>query len=960
MLKYFLILLLCLVCSSPFFAQKGKLSFKNIGIEEGLPSSETFDVVQDDAGRIWFATDKGVVAYDGNESTLYTIKDGLINDVVLKIKKDQFGRLWFLTIENRLCYFEKDKIIPFKFNHLISKNILKSSHPDHDLYVDRDSTLYYSVRNIGAFKITRNGVFTSLNDTDEISFYKIESEILWVFKNLQALENHSLNKNLDVNFYDERGKSFIVNIVNRTKIAVSYGLNSSLILVNDKIIDLKSKKEIYSENGIVSLVQNKNKIYIGLKQKGVKVFSYSGGKLTLEDWFLEKYSISSIYFDNCDGLWISTLENGIFYCPSSFIRNYDTETGLESNSIWSITKHNNHVYLGFDQNTYSNWTKKYTKRIESPLSYLSLLLNYNDKLVLSNGCGMFIDGRNVSKEVSICINDFYIQNEIYFTSREWVGKFSMEKGISILNKFEMSKILIFESIMVDNKNDIWLGSRDGLFFLKNGSITKAKINGLDQRTRVKDMLYNPNYGHVLGTRGEGVLIKPIGKNVFERVEEINGNHINCLFVDGQNRIWIGSNKGVNVLRLNENGKYEIISFTTQKGLISNEINTIYVDKKYAYIGTNKGLTTIDLSIVKFNRKKYQIKLSRFLVENKLISFQENDKELLISHEEDKIEIHFGTINFITRGKYKYRLNKKSKWIEIDQPIIQLYNLESGEYDVEVLFKDEDNNWSESQVVASFEIDAPYWEKNYFKVGLLLIASLLIYLFIRSKRKQFETKQKMIVLEQKALFAQMNPHFIFNTMNSIQSFLIYNENEKAEFFLLKFSKLLRETLHISRTSTVSIEKEISMLKKYLELEQMRFSEKFDFNIESNFPDDLKNVRIPNMLLQPFIENSLKHGFIGTRSDFRIDLQLIYINDKLIHCIIQDNGIGRMASENMQMNNSSKKNHVSYGEKITNERLDSYNKKLKTKIYYTKTTDLYCHNLSVGTKVEIFIPIIKASD
>ena len=217
---------------------------------------------------------------------------------------------------------------------------------------------------------------------------------------------------------------------------------------------------------------------------------------------------------------------------------------------------------------------------------------------------------------------------------------------------------------------------------------------------------------------------------------------------------------------------------------------------------------------------------------------------------------------------------------------------------------------------------------------------------------------MILLEQKALFAQMNPHFIFNTLNSIKSFLIYNENDKAEYFLSKFSKLLRQTLHVSRNNSIAIQKEVNLLEKYLELEQMRFSNKFQWTIFHNLSEDELDLKIPNMLIQPSLENSIKHGFIEKRFDYKIQMNISLIGNDILICEIIDNGIGRKASFERKAVYSRKNEHKSYGEKITKERLKTYNKFQKNK-FGTVILDEYDeYGNSCGTKSILTIPIIQS--
>ena len=138
---------LFILFGNSFFSQKlieGNFNFKNYSIDQGLPSSETYDVEQDNEGNIWIATDRGVVKYNSRTFKTFTKKDGLIDDVVLQIYKDPFGRLWFLTIENQLCYYEKGKIKKYRYNYLIKKNFPFYNHPDKDLIITKNNDLYFS------------------------------------------------------------------------------------------------------------------------------------------------------------------------------------------------------------------------------------------------------------------------------------------------------------------------------------------------------------------------------------------------------------------------------------------------------------------------------------------------------------------------------------------------------------------------------------------------------------------------------------------------------------------------------------------------------------------------------------------------------------------------------------------------------------------------------------------------
>ena len=210
--------------------------------------------------------------------------------------------------------------------------------------------------------------------------------------------------------------------------------------------------------------------------------------------------------------------------------------------------------------------------------------------------------------------------------------------------------------------------------------------------------------------------------------------------------------------------------------------------------------------------------------------------------------------------------------------------------------------------------------------------------------------KINQLEQKALQAQMNPHFIFNALNSIQSFLVYEENAKAEKYLLKFAQLIRQTLNNSREPYISIESEIEILEKYLDLERMRFKNKFKYSIINELKNNDLRLKIPNMLIQPFVENAVIHGFSTLDSGGEITIVLKSADGNQILCIVEDNGVGRKKA----MQQSSKK-HVSFGTTITEERLKAFETKhgIHLKI---ETIDIENPDGSTGTRVMINLPVI----
>ena len=212
---------------------------------------------------------------------------------------------------------------------------------------------------------------------------------------------------------------------------------------------------------------------------------------------------------------------------------------------------------------------------------------------------------------------------------------------------------------------------------------------------------------------------------------------------------------------------------------------------------------------------------------------------------------------------------------------------------------------------------------------------------------------MELLEQKALLAQMNPHFIFNALNSIQSFLLYNENELAERYLLKLSKLIRLTLTNSRETEITIQKEIESLQMYLELEQMRFKNRFEFHFEISLSKEELNRFVPPMLIQPFAENAILHGFKGLENGGRIELNFKQVKSNKLIVEIKDNGLGYANIKS----NTKDSDHKSYGTQITSERLSLFKERYQSEFDFSiESLEDEKGNLQ-GTKVTVSIPVFS---
>jgi LytS/YehU family sensor histidine kinase len=269
----------------------------------------------------------------------------------------------------------------------------------------------------------------------------------------------------------------------------------------------------------------------------------------------------------------------------------------------------------------------------------------------------------------------------------------------------------------------------------------------------------------------------------------------------------------------------------------------------------------------------------------------------------------------------------------------------------------ENNSEVSQSSIRISVSTPFWKQDWFQMLLVVIGFSAVYFFYRIRLNQVrkeekikrEYNKKLAEVEMKALKAQMNPHFIFNSLNSINRYIVKSEPEKASLYLTKFSKLIRLILDNSNSKIVSLENELNALKLYIELEALRFNEKFTYTIHLNEELNPLSIGVPPMIIQPFVENAIWHGLLHKEGAGKLEIQVERYGSGL-RCIISDNGVGRKKAG--ELKSKSINNSKSYGMKITNDRLTMLNG--ESKISTVEIVDLEdVSGNSLGTKVIVKI-------
>jgi len=535
---------------------------------------------------------------------------------------------------------------------------------------------------------------------------------------------------------------------------------------------------------------------------------------------------------------------------------------------------------------------------------------------------------------------------VQFDGYEFV---SLEKNKSQENKKTALPHIIKESflnktvtsVLQDKQGSYWVGTKfNGVYYVPSYiGITQLEIEKPVYRFETKGDSISFVY-----KRNEGIqyIVVPHG------IKTILGNTVINSVKKNEAYTFVATSKGLYQFTNTNYSDYKII--TTYSGLSSNEVYDIEFIDSQLYVAVRNGVSKIDIQ--KFNKQKEKatVLFPYVRLNNEKHLFPKG--KIVVQPEYNFLTLRYLALDYKAKGNqlYRYKIDGIHKdWVVTKDTKIQFTSLPpKGEYVFEVQVQEAGGNWSESSKIGLNFLQVFYKSWWFISLCLLIgigIISVLIRWFYQRKIKQEQLQSSLLQLENKALQSQMNPHFVFNALNSIQSFITRGDTLNSEVYLAKFSNLLRKTLNHSRENSIELSKELEGLEMYLELEKMRFGEKLTYEISLDESVEEDFIKVPPMLLQPFVENAIVHGIAPKVNGGKIDIVLKMISDNELYCVVIDNGVGRK-EKSITL-------HKSLGTDIVNKRLRIINNINQNPITYTDLKDK--NNFPVGTKVEFIIPI-----
>lgn len=959
---------------------------KHYGVNQGLPSSECYYITQDSKGYMWIATDAGVVKYDGYKFNTYNTNKGLPDNTVFAIREDKYGRIWFGSYSGKMAYYsyKTDSIFEIEANEQLSKMVKAGVA---NFAFDNNDTLFISNSRNGYIKVPP----PHYNSTKQYLF-KEDAYFVKQLNNNQYIYGNYFSFLKDKNeplplLYEDKKQRFYDD----TSFKLHKGINhfsgckqtdTSFLFSDYKSVFYVSSK---TKKILLDSLPIKNDIVISTfcdSKKRVWVSTHSYGTFlydTLSNHFkpvrfLENLSVSCVYEDAEQGFWLTTLENGVYYIPSLEFECVAQTAEINLDKVYSLVIKNDKIsFLSAEAFFYQLdvKTKKVLQKIKTPLS-ATYIYNYGDNFLICSAASIIINDKTF-EHLHLTIDVFNSPNgslrlkKVIDYDQNYLVGFYDGNVVKINKKTGKGEVIIKDLPIIFSvytmNGAIWVGTKIGVYSFQN---EKLKFHGDDIpmfKKRV-DAIVHDKTKLFFATRGYGVICYENGKIIHQYTESdgLASNLCKTILKDSVGNIWIGTNRGISRLKKEHNGNYSVNTINLANGLTSSEINQLTIYQNTLYFATNKGIGIVKIQDAFNSTISIPVYIENFLVNDVKSDFS---KKNIYNYNQNFIKISYKGVYAKAEGdiKYKYKLEGLDTiWTYTKNTFVQFTTLPPGNYKFIVYAINFDGNISHNPAVISFVIKSPFWETWWFVTLSIGFVALIIYLLYQRRvhviQKQESEKtefyKQISESELKALRAQMNPHFLFNAINSIQSFVLKNDSKSAQKYLTKFARLIRSVLENSKYETIPLSKEIETLSLYIELECLRSSFSFDHEIVVRDNIHVEKMHIPPMVLQTYVENAIIHGLTPlVERKGELKLEFVFENS-VLKCIIEDNGIGRKKSA--EINAKKRSGHKSMGLDVTNERLDILNKNnlFKTDVVIV---DKEHDGLAGGTRIEIYFEYIK---
>jgi len=936
------------ISSVPFYYRIGVNEFSNVNVYS------LFYDNQDET--LYAATNSGVYFYAQSKFTLIKSDTNSRSISYFALKQDKAGTIYCNNLQGQVFEVQKDGLklcVEFPRESLLS---------NFKYFIDNQSNLVCLGSKLIEYQ-KENKVFKPHVLMEKTDFV---SDIKQTKSGKYLIGYRTAGNGVKSDFNYVIGKENFIEIEGRILFEMSneiFGINFSGTQMNDaKLSQYESLKDEviiadlnYGTDNYQQLTDSS--FIIMAKQKGMSIGTFSEGEYNQTHELFANDFISAAHQCENGMLLLGTFNEGVIVIPKM------SYLGYESTTLHSSIK-------AYDHDTYVVANRSgsvYGYSIDAREAEFIFQSRVNqDGLMISASLpdskkpwGKLVKLKDRSGQGATDLGNgdiaFLAWNGILVRSLNKTKSHFQEpmQNVNTRGDFMLSSRGRYNAIAADTINHLIYASKLGEVYKYNYEGEEIEQIGQGLNMKVSSLHYSNNLLYC-GTQKKGVFVFQDDSlvEVFDEQSGWNTNQIKKVERLGD-LLYVLSRNGVQVYDLEKN-KFLPLGLATN--IMDRKVIDISVSKNRLLVLRRKDHFSIPVADLTEVVTPSNIYVDSFLVNGERIEFSESN----FSFEENSMSFFVDYRDFRTKQKTSivYKLEGfYDNWQILDpnEHEIKFQSLPPGKFKLKV--GAQFNNILNEQFAYSFEISPPFWQRWWFYFlivfGTIVLIGGLALLRLKSlktkARRQLElesSKSKVLDAQLKAIRAQMNPHFVFNAINSIQDLVLNQETLKSYDCLESFSRLVRITLDHSEREFVKIYEEKEFLKLYLDLESLRFSEDFEYDLDSD--KGLNEFEIPSMVIQPFIENAIKHGLLHKFGEKKLSVSFSKLDEGTVQCIIEDNGVGRKRSQ--EINERKKMYHKSFSTHAIDSRLKLISDQIGGKFTY-EIIDLYQENKAVGTRVEI---------
>lgn len=901
----YLIITIILLCLGAGGIHGQEYAMLHYTVNEGLPGNVVYSVYRDRKGFMWIGTDKGIARYNGIRFEVFTTFGGVPDNEVLFFQEDPYGRLWLGTYSGQLCYYKDDT-----FHTAANTPFLRTVQPakafTKNIYIQADSSLNFEYSEGLYFVNIKNTYCKTFSLAQQYRAPMPYSILMRSYK--KSANEYVLVSNRETITIDSNSNTLTYDSTKYIPSSSSYSENQNqLYLIDSKITLFSGKNKISWPNKyeVRAVYYDRKDVYLVTKD----------GRLFINDDHVPVNGmVSSVTQDQKGNYWISTVGSGIYILDKNF-RSSKVYKNAFSNTV-KICKMlgDSILFYGTAHNLYSfkhgsiNTVADYSSLLGLEAGKLNhSIFSIDDKSTLFTFCNYLIHiipyaGCYKKRSVKLLFDRIengktiaHVGGRLYVTTHNRI--------IYIEDSFLTSNRKIqYKEIINDKERIFYTKERladSSFWFSTISGIYKIDRAGNQKRISTIALKCFEFIGEKLVgyTHSNDLLVLD---NLNGRVTSDSVRSENCiwnkLYVLDKDRIIIGTNNLYRLVTLFPAGANKIDSIST----IESEFAPLYADaisadKTNLYFFKDSAITVLNIRDLLLPAPPPRLFWGH--VSTAKNNFLVTDIIGVPFNESGSIKISFSVLSLGSRTircEYSVSRNGEDHWEETTVGEINLIHPDYGNYTIKV--RAQNRSGQPGQPISFLlEIQRPFWATAWFITSGICLGIIVVFLTVVITRRlvlvKAKKKHQHIELELRSVYAQLNPHFIFNSLNAAMYLVQAKRFNEAYQHIYKFSNLLRSYIKSSRNRFITLDEEIKNLRNYIDLQLERFNNKFSYDI---FIDDEVDTgtSIPSLLIQPLVENAITHGLRNKKNKGYLKISFIARdNGDILECIIDDDGVGR---------------------------------------------------------------------